>query len=280
MKRLVLAAAFATLGITAVLAQSDPIAARKAIMKENGNQSRIAREMIEGKQPFNLDAAKKVLTTFGETADKAKNLWPDNSKTGGDTAADSLELTPGATVDLPNGWGTITWEEVTAEEPVKRFASLQIQRDPSSGWVLAFSVLATLGLLAERVARLGADGSPLRVVSAVPNSEGTTVEIVDDAVLDITPPSEPGTAPRTRIRPRSTSTFTTCRFCVVTRTAPMWPAIFLPLNTLPGSWHWPVEPCERWLIDTPCEARRPPKLCRFIAPAKPLPIEVPAMSTN
>ena len=36
------------------------------------------------------------------------------------------------------------------------------------------------------------DGSPLRVVSAVPNSEGTTVEIVDDAVLDITPPSEPG----------------------------------------------------------------------------------------
>ncbi|WP_179561437.1 MULTISPECIES: cytochrome c biogenesis protein ResB [Microbacterium] len=68
--------------------------------------------------------------------------------TGGDTAVDSLELTPGATVDLPNGWGTITWEEVTAEEPVKRFASLQIQRDPSSGWVLAFSVLATLGLFA------------------------------------------------------------------------------------------------------------------------------------
>ena len=47
-----------------------------------------------------------------------------------------------------DGWGTITWEEVTAEEPVKRFASLQIQRDPSSGWVLAFSVLATLGLFA------------------------------------------------------------------------------------------------------------------------------------
>ena len=87
MKRLVLAAAFAALGLTAVVAQSDPIATRKAVMKENGNQSRIAREMIEGKQPFNLDAAKKVLTTFAETNDKAKNLWPDNSKTGGDTAA-------------------------------------------------------------------------------------------------------------------------------------------------------------------------------------------------
>jgi cytochrome c556 len=86
MKRLVLAVALAAIGVTAVVAQSDPLAARKAIMKENGNQSRIAREMIEGKQPFSLDAAKKVLATFGETADKAKNLWPDSSK-GGDTAS-------------------------------------------------------------------------------------------------------------------------------------------------------------------------------------------------
>lgn len=86
MKRLVLAAAFAALGVTAVVAQSDPIAARKAVMKENGNQSRIAREMIEGKQPFNLDAAKKVLATFGDTSDKAKSLWPATSKAG-DTAA-------------------------------------------------------------------------------------------------------------------------------------------------------------------------------------------------
>jgi len=86
MKRIVLAAALAALGVTAVVAQGDPVAARKALMKENGNQSRIAREMIEGKQPFNLDVAKKVLVTFGETHDKAKNLWPDTSKAG-DTAA-------------------------------------------------------------------------------------------------------------------------------------------------------------------------------------------------
>ncbi|MGQ2914812.1 cytochrome c biogenesis protein ResB [Microbacterium aurantiacum] len=33
-------------------------------------------------------------------------------------------------------------------DPVKRFASLQIQRDPTSGWVLAFSILAMLGLFA------------------------------------------------------------------------------------------------------------------------------------
>ena len=86
MKRVVLAVAVAALGVTAVLAQSDPLAARKALMKENGNQSRIAREMIEGKQPFDLAKAKTVLTTFAAAHDKGKNLWPDNSK-GGDTAS-------------------------------------------------------------------------------------------------------------------------------------------------------------------------------------------------
>ena len=87
MKRIALAAVIAGLGITAVVAQGDPIAARKAVMKENGAQSRIARDMIEGKQPFNLDAAKKVLVTFASVHDKTKNLWPDTSKTGGDTAS-------------------------------------------------------------------------------------------------------------------------------------------------------------------------------------------------
>jgi len=70
MKRLVLAAAFATLGITAVVAQSDPIAVRRALMKENNNQVRIAREMIDGTQPFNLDAARNVFATFGGVASK------------------------------------------------------------------------------------------------------------------------------------------------------------------------------------------------------------------
>ena len=87
MKRLVLVAVFAALGATAVIAQGDPIAARKAIMKENGAQSRIAREMIEGKQPFDLAKAHKVLTTFADVHTKAKPLFPDSSKTGGETEA-------------------------------------------------------------------------------------------------------------------------------------------------------------------------------------------------
>ena len=86
MKRVLLAVAVVALGVTAVVAQSDPIAARKALMKENGAQSRIAREMIDGKQPFELAKAHKVLATFAETHEKAKMLWPDTSKAG-DTAS-------------------------------------------------------------------------------------------------------------------------------------------------------------------------------------------------
>ncbi len=84
--RIVLAAAVAALAATAVVAQGDPIAARKALMKENGAQSRIAREMIDGKRPFDLAAAKKVLATFAD-AGKFATMFPANSKTGGETAA-------------------------------------------------------------------------------------------------------------------------------------------------------------------------------------------------
>lgn len=64
---------------------------------------------------------------------------------------ESLELAPGDTVDLPNGLGTVTFEDATedgAAAPVKRYVSLSIHRDVGAPWVLAFAVLAVLGLLA------------------------------------------------------------------------------------------------------------------------------------
>ncbi|MBN8965657.1 MAG: cytochrome c [Rhizobiales bacterium] len=72
-KHVLLASAIGALGITAVLAQNDPIAARKALMKDNGAQSRIASEMISGKQPFDLAKAKNVLTTFATVSEKSKS---------------------------------------------------------------------------------------------------------------------------------------------------------------------------------------------------------------
>jgi len=70
---------------------------------------------------------------------------------------DSLELAPGETVELPNGLGTVTFEDETPAdadrsqvgltESVKRFVSLQTHHDGSAIFVLAFAVLAMLGLL-------------------------------------------------------------------------------------------------------------------------------------
>ena len=87
MIRTALVVAMLAFGATALVAQSDPIAARKALMKANGDQSKVATEMLEAKQPFDLAAAKKVFATFAEAGDKAPALFPDTSKTGGDTAA-------------------------------------------------------------------------------------------------------------------------------------------------------------------------------------------------
>jgi len=76
--------------------------------------------------------------------------------TGGDTGVESIELAPGESQELPNGWGTIEFVDETPEgfdpalgmtESVKRFASLQIHHDASAVWVLVFAVLAVLGLL-------------------------------------------------------------------------------------------------------------------------------------
>ncbi len=71
--------------------------------------------------------------------------------TGRAIGVDSLELAPGDTADLPNGLGTVTFEDATdagAPESVKRYVSLSIHRDVGAPWVLAFAVLAVLGLLA------------------------------------------------------------------------------------------------------------------------------------
>ncbi|WP_150958068.1 cytochrome c biogenesis protein ResB [Microbacterium testaceum] len=73
---------------------------------------------------------------------------------GGDSGTPAIQLMPGQTEDLPNGLGTITFEnEAPAgatgyEQSVKRFASLSIHRDLAGPWVLGFALLALFGLLA------------------------------------------------------------------------------------------------------------------------------------
>ncbi|MCI1017368.1 cytochrome c biogenesis protein ResB [Microbacterium sp. C5A9] len=73
--------------------------------------------------------------------------------TGRTTDLESIELTPGQTADLPNGLGTVTFDDESPagatdlSQSVKRFASLQIHRDESGVWVLGFALLALGGLM-------------------------------------------------------------------------------------------------------------------------------------
>lgn len=87
MIRAFLAVAAIALGVGVALAQQDPIAARRALMKANGDEAKIGAAMAKGDAPFDLDKARKMFATFEDAAAKAPSLFPDNSKTGGETAA-------------------------------------------------------------------------------------------------------------------------------------------------------------------------------------------------
>lgn len=54
---------------------------------------------------------------------------------------ESLQLAPGDTVDLPNGMGTITLDEVP------RYAAFDVMRNPAQTWILVFAVAAIGGLM-------------------------------------------------------------------------------------------------------------------------------------
>jgi cytochrome c556 len=86
--RTMLAVSVLAVGITAVLAQgADPIKARKALMKANGDQAKIGAAMAKGEAPFDAAKAKAIFVQFQDAAAKMPALFPDNSKTGEDTAA-------------------------------------------------------------------------------------------------------------------------------------------------------------------------------------------------
>jgi cytochrome c556 len=87
MIRLIVVSAVLAIGATAVFAQSDPIAQRKATMKGVGDATRAGNQMVKGEAPFDLAKAKDVLQTYAKAADTMHTYFPENSKTGGDTAA-------------------------------------------------------------------------------------------------------------------------------------------------------------------------------------------------
>jgi cytochrome c556 len=66
------------IAISAATAQQDSIAARKALMKENGDQAKIGAAMAKGETPFDLAKAHKIFATFQDTAAKGPALFQEN----------------------------------------------------------------------------------------------------------------------------------------------------------------------------------------------------------
>lgn len=74
---------------------------------------------------------------------------------GGNSGIEAIKLRPGETAPLPNGLGTVTFEDARADaatpidyaDSVLRFATFDITNDPSRGWVFAFALLSLGGLL-------------------------------------------------------------------------------------------------------------------------------------
>ena len=87
MLRVLLAAAALVLAAGLAAAQTNPIAARKALMKANGQQAKIGAAIAKGEVPFDADKVQVIFATFIDAAEKAPALFPDNSKTGGKTEA-------------------------------------------------------------------------------------------------------------------------------------------------------------------------------------------------
>jgi len=87
MKRLMILVMSLACGVAAAWAQSDAIATRRALMKHDGEAAKTLFDMSKGKIPFDLKTVKADLKTLNDGATKSPSLFPDDSKTGGGTAA-------------------------------------------------------------------------------------------------------------------------------------------------------------------------------------------------
>ena len=87
MKRLTTVVIALACGVGAVWADTDPIAERRALMKNDGMAAKAMFDMSKGTIAFNLATVQDSLKTLAEGAAKTPALFPDSSQTGGGTAA-------------------------------------------------------------------------------------------------------------------------------------------------------------------------------------------------
>lgn len=85
--RVLSAVAVIAIGATAVYAQSAAIGQRKEILKSFGAAFKEPGAMAKGEAAFDLAKVQAALKTVAEGAPKLPALFPDDSKTGGETKA-------------------------------------------------------------------------------------------------------------------------------------------------------------------------------------------------
>jgi cytochrome c556 len=67
---------------TAVFADDDPIKARQALMKANGDATKPIVPILKGQAPFNLETVQAALNTYINASEKAGALFPPGSDKG------------------------------------------------------------------------------------------------------------------------------------------------------------------------------------------------------
>jgi len=87
MIRTILTLGVLAIGVTSVMAQNDPIATRKDMMKQLGRANAEVAKISKGETPFKLETVQAALKTIQDASKAMPNLFPDNTKSGGDTAA-------------------------------------------------------------------------------------------------------------------------------------------------------------------------------------------------
>jgi cytochrome c556 len=74
-----IAAVFAA---TVSVAQDDPVKARQALMKDVGSKAKVAGDMLQGKAPFDAEAAKAALQQISDHAAVFPTHFPEGSLQG------------------------------------------------------------------------------------------------------------------------------------------------------------------------------------------------------
>ena len=82
MKRTALAGLALLLGLGSGGAADDPIAARQALMKANGKDTKAVFDIVKGAAPFSLETVQTALNQYIETAEKGPALFPEGSDKG------------------------------------------------------------------------------------------------------------------------------------------------------------------------------------------------------